>query len=341
MPNLWHSWGTMRIKLNLLPGNLAGILRGLAFIGLLAGPVSSLIGKEPSSPVKETAAAAAAHTANKNSGQAEENISFSEKKLLAVVAKQEELLARYSVKKELSQYDMEDLRFRARNLTQEYESIIAESPEDLMPYLLYGKFLNRIGQQEHAVRMFLKADEIDRGVAVVKQQIGNYLAEMGKFEEALGFFIQAILLSPETALYHYQMAELLSVYKESFIEERVYFRDVLEYEMMKSFSQAVQLDPKNQDFKMRYAESIYDLEKPDWELALSLWEELQESARTSLMREAASLHRAKVISKLDRTEEAKSLAEAVTDPALINSRDELLAEIQAMAKDKPKEVVVK
>ena len=156
---------------------------------------------------------------------------------------------------------MEDLRFRARNLTQEYESIIAESPEDLMPYLLYGKFLNRIGQQEHAVRMFLKADEIDRGVAVVKQQIGNYLAEMGKFEEALGFFIQAILLSPETALYHYQMAELLSVYKESFIEERVYFRDVLEYEMMKSFSQAVQLDPKNQDFKMRYAESIYDLEK--------------------------------------------------------------------------------
>ena len=55
MPNLWHSWGTMRIKLNLLPGNLAGILRGLAFIGLLAGPVSSLIGKEPSSPVKETA----------------------------------------------------------------------------------------------------------------------------------------------------------------------------------------------------------------------------------------------------------------------------------------------
>ncbi len=323
----------MRFKLNLLPGNLTELLRGLALVGLLALPVFSLAAAEPSSSVKEEEAAAPG--SNKNPGQGEKNISYSEKKLLAVAAKQEELLARYTVKKELSQYDIEDLRFRARNLTQEYESIIGESPEDLMPYLLYGKFLNRIGQEEHAVRMFLKADEIDPGVAVVKQQIGNYLAEMGKFEEALGFFIQAILLSPETALYHYQMAELLSVYKESFIEERVYFRDVLEEEMMKSFSQAVRLDPENQDFKMRYAESIYGLENPDWKLALRLWEELQESARTSLMREASGLHRAKVLSKLGRAEEAISLAGAVTDPALINSRDELLAEMQSLAKNAP------
>lgn len=299
---------------------------------LIGGPVSTAdAAKTPSVEKQEPAPPSVGENSPPPAPEEPEKLSYTEKKLMAIVEKQEALLRRYAIKLKLSEYEVEDLRFRARNLVQEYESLIAESPDELTPYLLYGKFLNKIGQEEHAVKMFLKADEIDPDVPVVKQQIGNYLAETGKFEESLGFFIQAILLSPETALYHYQMGELLSTYKEQFISHDVYFRDVLENEMLQAFSDAARLDPDNPDFKMRYAECFYNLKNPDWETALALWEELQDVAISSLQREAVSLHRANVLSRLGRSDEARAIAESVTDPALLFSRDQLLEELDALA----------
>lgn len=294
----------------------------------MAAPVLNSVGRETLSAEKKESTERVGKKSDSSAGN--ENISFSEKKLLAIVEKQETLLGRYAVKKELSEFDLEDLRFRARNIVQEYESLIAEAPDQLLPYILYGKFLNRIGQEEQAARMFLKADAIDPNVAVVKQQLGNYLAESGKFEEAMGFFIQAIYISPNTALYHYQLAELFSTYKKNFINEKVLFRDVLENEMMQAFSDADRLEPGNVDFKMRYAESIYDLKNPDWQLALQLWDELQDMGHTSLHKEAVNLHRARVLSKLGRLKEARDLAQSVDDPVLEFSRNQLLEELEQL-----------
>lgn len=328
LPLLRYSRGNLRAELSFPFPIFNRLTRGLVFLGLLAAPVLNSVGRETLSAEKKESTDRVGKKSDSSAGS--ENISFSEKKLLAIVEKQETLLGRYAVKKELSEFDLEDLRFRARNIVQEYESLIAEAPDQLLPYILFGKFLNQIGQEEHAAKMFLRADTIDPNVAVIKQQLGNYLAETGKFEEAMGFFIQAIYISPNTALYHYQLAELFSTYKENFINEKVLFRDVLENEMMQAFSDADRLEPGNVDFKMRYAESIYDLKNPDWQLALQLWDDLRDMGHTSLHKEAVNLHRARVLSKLGRLKEARDLAQSVDDPVLEFSRNQLLEELEQL-----------
>ena len=62
---------------------------------------------------------------------------------------------------------------------------IGENSNDTHALLLYGKFLRKVGQNEHALSYFLRADSINPKLAVVKQQIANYLVEKQRPVDAL------------------------------------------------------------------------------------------------------------------------------------------------------------
>ena len=51
-----------------------------------------------------------------------------------------------------------------------------------------GKFLRRVGQEQHAVGYFFEADSINPKLAVVKQQLANYLIEEGRPIDAFPFY---------------------------------------------------------------------------------------------------------------------------------------------------------
>ena len=197
----------------------------------------------------------------------------------------------------------------------------------MLLYIHYGKMLRKIGQDEYSLRIFLKADHLEGRFAVIKQQIGNYLAENGRFGEALGYFLQAIELEPEVALYHYQLGELLALFRESFIADEILFPDVVDEKIHTAFSQAVELEPENRGYRMRRAESCYDIEKPDWETALARWDELQEDAGSEFEREAIQLHRARAMVELKRYSEAKAALEEVGDARLASSRQWVLQKL--------------
>ena len=257
-----------------------------------------------------------------------EEMTFGERKLMALVEKHEKLFRQFEgAGDEPSEKDMEELQFRVRNIAQEYESLIAEDPDEVLVYILYGKLLRKVGQEERAAEMFLNADELDPKIAVVKQQLGNYLAEHGKFTESLGFLLQAIELSPQTAVYHYQVGELISVFRDSFVADGVYTRDSLDHQMETAFREAARLEPDNRDFSVRYAECFYDLETPDWGEALRLWRKLMDGARNVPEKQAIHLHHANVLIRLDRFHEAKEHVDQVTLGALASSRQFLLDQI--------------
>ena len=218
-----------------------------------------------------------------------------------------------------------DLERRIDELITAYRGYLLEHPEDVDALVLYGKLLRRAGDRKGAFESFLKADELDRELSVVKQQIGTYLAEVGKGKAALPFYLQAVELEPETAVYHFGLGQLLYRFRTAFIEAGIFTRDALDREMLKAFRRAARLEPGNFDFQMRLGEAYYDLDSPDWKAALLHWRELlDENASDELRRAILSLHLARVMGKLGRIEEARAMAQTVEQPALQHSKEQVL-----------------
>ena len=224
-------------------------------------------------------------------------------------------------------YSEEDLDRRINDLVQAYRTYLVDQPDDASAYILYGKLLRRLEQYDQAFTAFLKADEIDPKIAVVKQQIGNQLAEEGKGKAALTFYLSAVDLEPEIAIYHFSLGELLHGFRQEFLTESLFTQDALDREMLKAFSSAVRFDPKNFDYQMRLGEAYYDLSSPDWKSALVHWNKLRKKAETGLQVEILELHRARVLGKLGRSDEAVEIMESVMNPTPQQSKQQVLDEM--------------
>src|ERR1051325_3547719 len=144
------------------------------------------------------------------------------------------------------------------------------------------------------------------------------LAEDGKPLQAAPYFLAAIKLEPNEPLYHYQLGTLLAEARDDFLKsntgERT--RDSLDPAMHQAFKRAAELAPDRFEFSYRYAESFYDLEKPDWDGALKAWSALEEKAPTAIERQTMRLHAANVCLKMGKPDHARALLETVNEPAL-------------------------
>ena len=224
------------------------------------------------------------------------------------------------------------LQLRLNELIHEWELLLTNNPDEVTAYIFYGKLLRRVDKNEHANRMFMKANRLDPNIAVVHQQIGNYLAEDSDYGLALGYFLKAIELSPKTALYSFQLGELLFHFRDQYVADKILDRSTLEHQMLTAYKVAAQLESDNRDFQFRYAEAFYDLETPDWEAALSAWKAVEKSVQPGLETEAVQLHRAKALAHIGRLAEAQALAEAVTEPSLQKSKEQVLDQLIEKAK---------
>lgn len=274
----------------------------------------------PYSDATQGGTSAASDTIGSSSGE-----TFAERKLKEIVKRQEAIFD--WIDADGGEFNQGDFEVAMRNITHQYEDYLLNNPEDIYGYILYGKLLNKLGEPEHAVRQFLKADQIDPEIDVAKQQLGNYMAEHGKFQEALGFFTQAIELSPGIALYYYQIAEVMNLFRENIVLSGLFTRDEIDNHMQEAFATATSLDPENRLFRFRYAESFYDVDSPDWESVLQLWKTLQEGAQPGIEVEAILLHQANALVELGRFETAKTLLAQVKEPSLARSNRQVTEKI--------------
>ncbi len=248
-----------------------------------------------------------------------------EDRLYNLVERQEALLEQAAQTE--SAMEWAEIAHGIREVTRVYEEIIAENPDATEPMLLYGKLLRQIGEPERAQEIFRMANAVDPQIPVVKQQMGNYFAEAEEHPRALLYYLAAIELAPEEAVYHYTMGEFLHVFRDDFIEDEAYDRETLDTLMLNAFREAAKLEPANLDFQFRYAETYYDLERIPWDEALAVWERIATMPLTVVETDAVRLHRARALLNLGRTREAEAMASAVQTPGLEATRDALLARI--------------
>ncbi len=252
--------------------------------------------------------------------------------LKRLVERQRVLLAEAAKKTEL--VEMEDLRGRFQDLVFDYEAYIKRHPKEPAGYVSYALLLGQpvIDERKRAAALLLKANQLDPNLPLVKNQLGNYLAEEGKPLDALNYYLAAVRLAPEEPLYHYQIGVLLTEAREDFVKSDAWTRTTLDEAMQEAFERASALAPGNAAYAYRFGESFYDLERSEWSAALAFWRTFEEKVSSPIEKETIRLHQANVLIKQEKFSEARGVLATVGEPALQAQKQKLVAQLDAGAK---------
>jgi len=263
--------------------------------------------------------------------RAAESETMAERTLKQIVERQRTLFA--DAAKQGDKLDQEGFRAQVQSLVHDYERLLQDNPKFAAGYAAYGYMLGKVDMRKESVALLLKANQLDQNIPLVKNQIGNYLAEEGKPLEAAPYFLAAIKLDPNEPLYHYQLGTLLAEARDDFLKSGEWTRAALDTAMSHAFQRATELAPDRFEFAFRYAQSFADLEKPDWDAALKVWAALEEKAPTTIERQVMRMEAANVLIKQGKPDHARALLGTVDEPSLQTQKQKLVAQLAETAKN--------
>ena len=244
-----------------------------------------------------------------------------------LVARQQALFADAEKNQDSPDFDRENLKSQLQQLADAYEALLHDHPKFTEARVDYGQMLWKIDMRKEAVVQLLEANDLDQNIPVVKNLLGNYLAEDGRPAEALPYFMAAIQLAPREPLYHYNLGMLLSSARDDFLKDDHWTRAALDHSMIEAFRRAAELAPDRIEYTYRYAKAFYDLETPDWENALKAWRAIEQQAKPGLQLQLLHLQEANILLKQKKPDEARALLDAITEPKLAEERQKLVAQL--------------
>jgi len=252
-----------------------------------------------------------------------------EETLKELVSRQQALLAE-AVKKP-SQHELEDLRQPLQELCNAYEDFLRAHPKLAAAYVSYALLLDHpvIDERRRSTALLIRANQLDPEVALVKNQLGNHVAEDGRPLEALNYFLAAIRLEPKEPLYHYQLGTLLVEARDDFLKSGEWTAEKVDTSILHAFREAAQLQPDNWRYAYRYGLAFYDVGKPDWAVALAFWREFETKLKPGVEQQTCRLHQARVLAAQGERAQAEAVLATVTEPALAKQKAKLVAELAA------------
>lgn len=231
--------------------------------------------------------------------------------------------------KAMAKEDVHSIETELQSIVDGYEKLINAAPNYSAAYISYGMMLHRIGERTASNAMLLRADEMDPYHAIVKNQMGNYQAEEGNYPEAMGFYQMAIDLRPDEPLYHYQLGNLLFSYKRLFIDDKLFLPEGIDLEIQNRFRKAAMLAPAHLPYRLRYAQSFFDIARPNWEAALEEWQQLVDFVQSPEEKQMMKLYMARTRFLMGHHTAARKIIKGIDDPSLEHSKQILLKQINA------------
>ena len=143
--------------------------------------------------------------------------------------------------------EVEDVREPLQRLVFEYEDYLRKYPDVAAGYASYAMLLGNplIDERRRAAALLVRANQLDSDLPLVKNQLGNYLAEEGRPLEAINYYLAATRLEPKEPLYHFQIGTLLSAARDDFLKSGEWSRAALYRAMLDAFRLAAELAPEN------------------------------------------------------------------------------------------------
>jgi tetratricopeptide (TPR) repeat protein len=225
--------------------------------------------------------------------------------------------------------DMDNIKRDIQTLLFDYDSYLRHYPTFAPGYVTYGILLGKVGMRRESAAILLKANQLDANLPLVKNQLGNYLAEQGEPIEAANYYLAAIRLAPKEPLYHYQLGTLLTEARDDFLKSGQWDRAQIDHTMQEAFKRAAELAPDNIAYAYAYAFSFYDLAVPDWDQALKVWGALEEKVSPGLEKDTVRLHAANILIKQKKYDYARLILNTVTVAQLQGDKQKLLDQLPA------------
>src|SRR6218665_323453 len=109
------------------------------------------------------------------SAPAAETVNLAERNLKKIVEQQQAIFA--EAVKQGDKMDEGSFRQQVQSVVHDYELLLRNNPQFAAGYAAYGYLLTRIDQRKEAMAILLKANQLDPDIAMVKNQLGNLIAE--------------------------------------------------------------------------------------------------------------------------------------------------------------------
>ncbi len=227
---------------------------------------------------------------------------------------------------------------RAADIAERFDLLESRFPNAVPVLYFYAEFLRDGGELARAEKLLSRAETLEPEFAPVRFLSGEIFAERGEPGKAFPHYAFAVRTAPENLEYHLAFGEFLTDSRDALLAEKIFrSRAELDAAAQDEFRAACALAPRDLDVRVRYAESFYDVESPDWNAALAAWnvaarlldERVPAAEKKSELRAAIAIHRARANAELGHFAEAeKILNEAERVPALERSRETVLKIIE-------------
>ena len=259
---------------------------------------------------------------------------LSQKKLLEIVAAQNRVLEKIRGTKSLSVMKNSDLLSEKRRIDSLWNEYFTGEKRDAESFAIYGKYLRETSNSTAAYKAFLAADALDPTLASVKHQLAVYESENGQFPEAYAHFLDALKLEPENNVYISQTAKFLMVARTELAASGKFDIAQLDKKMLECYRKWADSSAPNSQAKWECAKAFYSVSHPDWEEALSRWEDIIKNSALELERQTALANKARVLIELRRDDQAREILAKVVNEHLAEDKAKLLGVIESDAKNK-------
>ena len=218
----------------------------------------------------------------------------------ALMQEFEDSAARRSILQEAS------LRAKLRRLEADYRFFTQEHPKDADALVAFGGFLYDQGREEEGLQCWQKAIAIDPRCAKAYNNLAVHYGHNGNAAEALRDHQRAFELDPTDPIYHFNWATTCILFRKDAHEVYGWDTDQIFQHSQKEFREARDLEPQNIEYAQAYAESFYEVTKPDWQQAYAAWQFCLNQPVDDTSRERVYCHLARVCLLWGRFDEARS-----------------------------------
>ena len=260
-------------------------------------------------------------------------------------------------KAERKESEVEKAAFRAKILhrfepvKKGYEAFLESHPDHAEALLAYGSFLNDIGEEEAAEKLWEKARVADPKNPAAWNNLANHFGHYGDVKKAFDYYSKSIELDSNESLYYQNLATTVFLFRKDAMEHYQITEPEVFRKAMELYRKALALDPDNFRLAAEVAQTYYGITTPKdvdaaarakaerqlADEAMAAWQTALKLAEDDLQRGSVHLHLTRWHIKRGEFDEAHRVLNLVTNEALAPSKKNLTRHLAEKEKGKGKE----
>ncbi|MGD0059219.1 MAG: tetratricopeptide repeat protein [Verrucomicrobiia bacterium] len=192
-----------------------------------------------------------------------------------------------------------------KHLERDYQHFLHDHPLHARAMVAYGGLLYDEEDEDEGARWWEKAIAVDPREPYAYNNLANVYGHDGHAAKALQYYQTAIDLAPTEPIFRFNWATTCQLFRNESRAVYGWSVDEIFQHSMEQYRAARDLDPQNYDLSSTYAETFYQLPKPDWPGAYEAWQFCLRQPLDDRQREFVCGHLARVCIRLGRIDEAK------------------------------------